>query len=64
VIWDGYVSENVVKLVGNWVERVLVFLCRLIAPTWCWPIAKRPGAIVPKVGRNIPCLQLVDVIHY
>jgi hypothetical protein len=52
------------KLVGKWAKGVFICPCRLISLYRRWPVVEKPSAIVPKVGRNIPHLQLVIVIHY
>jgi hypothetical protein len=58
------VSEHAMKLVGNWVEKMLVFSCGLIAPDQGWPIAENLGATMPSTRRNVPCLYPVGVIRY
>jgi hypothetical protein len=55
MIWDGCVSEQAKKVVGNWLR--LICPCGIISLAWGWPIVERTGAISPTARRNVPCQQ-------
>jgi hypothetical protein len=42
------------KINGNWFERVFVCPYGLIAPDQGWSVVERLGAIVPTARRNVP----------
>jgi hypothetical protein len=65
VSWDGWVSEYTMKSVENLgSENMFICICGLIALARGWYVAKRIGAIVPIVGRNIACLHPDGVNYY